>query len=98
MEPKPGREATLALRYEIIPTRPDGLTPFLCLDCRRQLDVHQPDADLPDRMLATCEHCKGWHLVEWSTDGKTVVVALLSDLTPLRAAEPARASRRRGAK
>jgi hypothetical protein len=50
MEPKPGREATLALRDEIIPTRPDGLTPFLCLDCRRQLDVHQPDADLPDRM------------------------------------------------
>jgi hypothetical protein len=90
MEPKPGREATLALRFEIVPTSPDVLTSFLCLGCRGLLDVHQPDAHLPDRMLATCEHCKGWHVVEYATDGKTVLVALLPDLTPLRPAEPAR--------
>jgi hypothetical protein len=98
VEPKPGREAAVSLQYEIVSTSPDSLTSLFCLGCRSVLDVHQPDADLPDRMLATCAHCKGWHVVQWATDGKTVLMALLPDLASLRPARPARVPRRRGAK
>ena len=98
MEPKPAREADLALRYEIISTSPDSLASFICLGCRGLLDVHQPDAGLPDRMLATCEHCKGWHVIESASDGKTALVALLPALASLHAPGPSRPSRRRGAK
>jgi hypothetical protein len=86
MEPKIRQEVTLTLLFEIIPVWPDGQTEFLCLVCSKPLDVHQPDADLPERMLATCEDCKGWHLVEYVPDGAKAVVTALPDLAVARAA------------
>lgn len=96
MEPKPGWEVTSGLRLETVPVRVDDLTTLLCLACRRPLDVHQPDAALPDRMLATCAYCKGWHVIERAPDGATALVALLPDLATLRAEEAARARAKRG--
>ena len=90
MEPKPDREVASGLKLETIPVRLDDLTSLLCLACRRPLDVHQPDAALPDRMLATCAYCKGWHVVERVPDGVTAVMALLPDLATLHADEAAR--------
>jgi hypothetical protein len=52
----------------------------LCSSCGDWLELHQPDCDLPQRLLATCGNCKAWFLVndddEWveittrSPDGK----------------------------
>lgn len=60
---------------------PDGLTTVACLSCRGSLDFHQPDSDLPHRMLATCPACKCWHLVETQTQPRNqrVFVVLLPE-------------------
>ena len=36
----------------------------LCLDCHTELLLHQPDPELPDRLLGTCDECKSWFLVD----------------------------------
>ena len=33
-----------------------------CPSCEHPLTLHQPDLDLPDRLLATCDECKSWFL------------------------------------
>jgi C4-type Zn-finger protein len=33
-----------------------------CPSCDETLILHQPDVELPDRLLATCENCKSWFL------------------------------------
>jgi hypothetical protein len=35
-----------------------------CLACDCELILHQPDPDLPDRLLGTCDECKSWFLIE----------------------------------
>jgi len=35
---------------------------FRCPQCGSSLTLHQPDPELPDRLLATCEECKSWFL------------------------------------
>ena len=33
-----------------------------CPHCEFPLTLHQPDPELPDRLLATCDDCKAWFL------------------------------------
>jgi len=33
-----------------------------CPHCEYSLTLHQPDPELPDRLLATCDDCKSWFL------------------------------------
>jgi hypothetical protein len=33
-----------------------------CPQCDMPLTLHQPDEELVDRLLATCEACKSWFL------------------------------------
>ena len=33
-----------------------------CPKCGGRIEVHQPDPDLPRRLLATCDDCKEWFL------------------------------------
>lgn len=33
-----------------------------CPHCEFRLTLHQPDPELSDRLLATCEECKSWYL------------------------------------
>ncbi len=35
-----------------------------CRHCGVELDLHQPDAELSERLLATCVVCKTWYLIE----------------------------------
>jgi hypothetical protein len=84
--PGPGRELTVTLRFTTVPVSPDGLSSVLCLGCGEPLDIHQPDADSPDRMLATCEACKRWHLVDCEAGAGDVVVVLLPDFPAVRGA------------
>lgn len=35
-----------------------------CLNCHREIAIHQPDLDLPDRLLGTCPACKAWFLMD----------------------------------
>ena len=45
-----------------------------CPRCECALALHQPDPELPDRLLATCEECKSWFLA----NSEGVVLILLS--------------------
>ncbi|MCA1686619.1 MAG: hypothetical protein LC745_11735 [Planctomycetia bacterium] len=84
MEPDLTRELSVPLRYRAAPVRTDGLSTVDCLNCRQPLDIHQPDADLPDRMLGTCPACQTWHLLDCDPGSKLVVVVVLPDFTPFR--------------
>jgi hypothetical protein len=33
-----------------------------CPSCEADLTLHQPDPELSDRLLATCDECKSWFL------------------------------------
>ena len=33
-----------------------------CPNCQSDLQIHQPDPGLPDRLLAVCEECHHWYL------------------------------------
>ena len=35
-----------------------------CPQCEAQLIFHQPDPELPNRLLATCDECKSWYLAD----------------------------------
>ena len=34
-----------------------------CPRCEGTFSLHQPDTDLPDRLLATCDECKAWYVL-----------------------------------
>ena len=35
-----------------------------CQECESTLRLHQPDTELPDRLLGTCDDCKSWFLID----------------------------------
>jgi hypothetical protein len=35
-----------------------------CPRCECAMTLHQPDPELPDRLLATCDDCKSWFLAD----------------------------------
>jgi hypothetical protein len=35
-----------------------------CPRCEFLLTIHQPDPELPDRLLATCQGCEAWFLAD----------------------------------
>ena len=37
---------------------------YACPGCENDLTIHQPDLDLWDRLLATCDECKSWFVLE----------------------------------
>ena len=57
-----------------------------CQICGVYLDLHQPDSELPDRLLATCSHCKTWYLLIASQE--------LVRITPRRTSQKRAAVRR----
>ena len=42
----------------------DSQVEICCPTCEFSLTLHQPDPDLPDRLLATCDDCKSWFLTD----------------------------------
>jgi hypothetical protein len=38
--------------------------PQVCRACGSELDLHQPDPEMPERLLGTCGDCKTWYLLE----------------------------------
>jgi hypothetical protein len=46
-----------------------------CPHCESPLQLHQPDPELADRLLATCDECKSWFLA----NSKANALTLLAD-------------------
>lgn len=66
---------------ELIPIRVqlDKIQSLRCLSCRRMMDLHQPDAGFPERMLWTCNHCGTWYLMDLAPDKPEAVLVSLPD-------------------
>jgi hypothetical protein len=48
-----------------------------CPQCEAHLTLHQPDPELPNRLLATCDECKSWYV----TDSQGEVLTPVSECT-----------------
>ena len=53
MESDVRKEQLIPLRFATIANCRDDRALLVCLNCDETLDVHQPDSELPDRLLAT---------------------------------------------
>jgi hypothetical protein len=56
----------------------DMLT-ICCPKCENPLTLHQPDEELADRLLATCEDCKSWFLTDAAGSSLLALPELLDD-------------------
>jgi hypothetical protein len=68
------------------PIRPDGwpsdgnesesLMLSHCPDCNHPLEIHQPDQNLPSRLLGICAHCRVWLLIDIDVEGQAKTTKL----------------------
>ena len=66
-----------------LPFRLDESANIRCAKCLEELDRHQLDVELPNRLLGTCESCKTWYLI----DLEEGLMLLLPGETGLRSLE-----------
>jgi hypothetical protein len=45
-------------------------------------ELHQPDDELPDRLLGTCFHCKTWALLDVGEGGRIKLTVLADPSNP----------------
>lgn len=59
-----------------------------CPVCDGHMEIHQPDARRPDRLLGTCEDCSIWCLIDLATDTTMILFdAAPTTLSLVRAEE-----------
>jgi hypothetical protein len=60
---------------------PGALALIRCLRCGAALDLHQPSADLPERLIgvcsSSCDGCGSWHILNSVAGREEIVIALL---------------------
>lgn len=59
---------------------PESLMSTKCSRCQSDVDVHQPDPQKPDRLLAVCALCCSWSLMFC----KSGIMAVLPDWETLQ--------------
>jgi hypothetical protein len=52
-----------------------------CPRCGSHLDLHQPQPNLPDRLLGTCDSCDLWAVIEVGRDGLKTILTVLPEPT-----------------
>ena len=67
---KPPPTQTIAVNLEVrrIVFPQAGLIPLPCPKCRVDLNIHQPDPDVPGRLLGTCGECGTWCALTLDSD------------------------------
>lgn len=58
---KKSRDAGRLFISEPDSTESDALA---CRKCGSDLTLHQPDSEMPERILGTCDECKAWYLFD----------------------------------
>jgi len=53
-------KATIELTARVIDLEAEDTAPC-CPLCEQLLNLHQPDENLPDQLLATCDSCPRWY-------------------------------------
>jgi hypothetical protein len=74
---------TCELKARVI--KPERLEyPPSCPCCGKQLNLHQPDEDLPTQLLATCHGCSRWFsLFELRDDAREILMIDLPERSML---------------
>jgi hypothetical protein len=62
---RPGGPRRVPVDLDVIPfgPPPGDLDWVECVDCRGPLELHQPDAQSPDRLLGICTGCGRWYVM-----------------------------------
>jgi hypothetical protein len=69
----------LTLKTLIFPKVGEALAKFQCPDCDSHLELHQPEAGFPDRMLGTCHQCHRWFVADFRAGHDEGVIVFLPD-------------------
>lgn len=70
------RLVTIALNVWAVGTG-EGGAELNCPSCGGPLNLHQPDENLPEQLLAICESCSHWyHLVEMTDSLKMLMIEI----------------------
>ncbi len=59
----------------------EGILSLFCSRCKSPLSLHQPDPELTDRLLATCDECKVWYVTDARGSELIHVPGLANDLS-----------------
>ena len=65
-------------------TQPEDLDGGRCLACDVYLELHQPDAQVPERLLGTCEACGRWYVIDRVSGTDESVMTLLPEGVSIR--------------
>jgi hypothetical protein len=61
---------------DLAPGPPEFESDLACAVCQTSLEIHQPDLDMPERLLGCCPSCRNWTLVDIGCDGQKTLTAL----------------------
>jgi hypothetical protein len=88
---RPKRTDSIVIRLDVLPfpAPPDDMSWVRCVQCDKPLDLQQPDAQAPDRLLGICWTCSSWFLIELATERSEMIMVQLPDGSLLRG-EPQR--------
>jgi hypothetical protein len=93
MHPNAPRRVLTVLDVILFSAPQGDLAWVRCANCRKSLDLSQPDGDFPERLLGVCTSCRRWALIELAADETDGVMILLPEggwgLAAARAAEAA---------
>jgi hypothetical protein len=62
--PREDRTIRVPLTMRVVSTSPHAVDRGRCLACEGCLDLQQPDAEDPDRLLGICEVCRLWYVID----------------------------------
>jgi hypothetical protein len=83
------RMISVPMRARLLRYDPDDLESLGCLNCGSALELSQPDADSPERLLgichSCCSQCGSWHVIS-ADDESEVVMVLLPERAIIREA------------
>jgi hypothetical protein len=72
-------KATMELTARMIDLEAEDTAPC-CPHCEQMLNLHQPDENLPNQLLATCDSCHRWYsLFEVGDDASEFLMLDLPD-------------------
>lgn len=82
--PRDTRTVPLSLRMLRFSPLAQAIDEVTCLDCGAYLDLHQPDAEAPDRLVGICRRCGHWYVIDLAPGADEATMVLLPEAGAFR--------------